>query len=541
MKRTTKSIQAEIAKGAFRPHTALSTMALAYYQQETTSFAKNMFPVCPVQLSSDNYYVFDKEDLLRDNWNRKPAYGSVDTAVISEHTENYACHVDQMMMGIDNIRQTDLNRRQGPHTKDPRQQRTKVIATQANIHQDAEFSKSFMRKGVWKNEATGTDSVSVTSGQFIKFSNGNSDPIAFFQNKMTEINEETGRTPNRLGLGVNVYNALKEHPAILERVKYGGSTPNPAKVNLNVLAQLFEIDRIVLDRTVQNKAGLGQNADMGYIGDPNSFLLAYATDTPSVEEPSAGYIFTWDMLENGILLPILNYPGAQGTHSELVEGLMAYDMKKTADDLAFFGIRRFAMKLIAKKRCSYGGRKFFAGDEIPADIVLNVEREEKLGVISIANDEAGVPEQSGALYSQEQVDKMMADAVANASKGFTQEQVDEMIQSAVAELKPFDSDNAGFTVTVKGEGDNVTAVSCSAEDIQSVVDVLQMNADDGAKAVANVQSDSVLILLHALDTRATVKKAAQKQHDTLFSADGNSNESVGGNATTDSITEGADT
>lgn len=179
------------------------------------------------------------------------------------------------------------------------------------------------------------------------------------------------------------------------------------------------------------------------------------------------------------------------------------------------------MKLIAKKRCSYGGRKFFAGDEIPADIVLNVEREEKLGVISIANDEAGVPEQSGALYSQEQVDKMMADAVA--------------------ELKPFDSDNAVFTVTVKGEGDNVTAVSCSAEDIQSVVDVLQMNADDGAKAVANVQSDSVLILLHALDTRATVKKAAQKQHDTLFSADGNSNESVGGNATTDSITEGADT
>ena len=179
------------------------------------------------------------------------------------------------------------------------------------------------------------------------------------------------------------------------------------------------------------------------------------------------------------------------------------------------------MRLIAKKPCSYGGKKFFIGDEIPAELVVNIEREEKLGVISAANDEAGVPEQSGALYSQEQVD--------------------EMIQSAVAELEPFDSDNAGFTVTVKGEGDNVTAVSCSAEDIQSVVDVLQMNADDGAKAVANVQSDSVLILLHALDTRATVKKAAQKQHDTLFSADGNSNESVGGNATTDSITEGADT
>lgn len=199
------------------------------------------------------------------------------------------------------------------------------------------------------------------------------------------------------------------------------------------------------------------------------------------------------------------------------------------------------MRLIAKKPCSYGGKKFFIGDEIPAELVVNIEREEKLGVISAANDEAGVPEQSGALYSQEQVDKMIADAVANADKGFTQEQVDEMIQSAVAELKPFDSDNADFTVAVKGEGGNVTAVSCSAEDVQSVVDVLQMNAEDGAKAVASVKSDSVLILLHALDTRATVKKAAQKQHDTLFSAEGNSNESAGGNATTDSNTEGADT
>ena len=124
---------------------------------------------------------------------------------------------------------------------------------------------------------------------------------------------------------------MKVHPAILERVKFGGTTANPANVTENVLAQLFGVDRIVIDQTVQNKAGLGQAANMQFIGDPNSFLLAYATDTPSIEEPSAGYIFTWDMLENGILLPVLNYPGEAGTHSEFVEGLMAYDMKKTAD------------------------------------------------------------------------------------------------------------------------------------------------------------------------------------------------------------------
>ncbi len=336
MKRTASSIQADIAKGAFRPHTALSNMALAYFQQEGNSLAKNIFPICPVGLSSDNYYIFDKEDLLRDNWNRKPAYGKVDPAVISEHTETYACQVDQMIMGIDQIRQTDLTRRQGPRVADPRQQRTRVMASQANIHHDATFAKSFMKKGIWTQEFAGIDETTPTSAQFIKFSNGNSDPVAFVDEKKTAMRESTGRTPNRLALGVNVYNALKKHPAILERVKYGGSTANPATVTENVLAQLFEVDRIVVDRSIMNKAGLGQDADMGFIGDPNAFLLAYATDTPSIEEPSAGYIFTWDMLGNGNILPVLNYLGESGTHSEFVEGLMAYDMKKTADDLAMF-------------------------------------------------------------------------------------------------------------------------------------------------------------------------------------------------------------
>ena len=336
MKRTAASIQADIAKGAFRPHTALSNMALAYYQSDAKAFAKTIFPTCPVNLSSDNYYVFDKEDLLRDNWHRKPAYGKVDAAVLSEHTEQYACYVDQIIMGIDRIRQTDLTRRQGPAIRDPRVQRTRTLAGQANIHQDVIFARSFFKPGVWGHEETGVDSTNPTSKQFIKFSNGNSDPVAFMDQKATEMEEMTGRRPNRLALGVNVYNALKIHPGILERVKYGGSTVNPARVTENVLAQLFDMERITVQRSIMNKAELGQKADMQFIGDPNGFLLAYATDNPAIEEPSAGYIFVWDMLGNGNIMPILNYDGENGTHAEFIEGLMALDMKKTADDLGMY-------------------------------------------------------------------------------------------------------------------------------------------------------------------------------------------------------------
>lgn len=47
MRNTAKGIAAEIAKGAFRPHTALTNMALAYYQNPANYFAKIPVPGLP--------------------------------------------------------------------------------------------------------------------------------------------------------------------------------------------------------------------------------------------------------------------------------------------------------------------------------------------------------------------------------------------------------------------------------------------------------------------------------------------------------------
>ena len=44
------------------------------------------------------------------------------------------------------------------------------------------------------------------------------------------------------------------------------------------------------------------------------------------------------------------------------------------------------MKLIAKKPCSFGGQRFYIGDEIPAELVAEPKAQEKLGVIAIANN-----------------------------------------------------------------------------------------------------------------------------------------------------------
>lgn len=75
---------------------------------------------------------------------------------------------------------------------------------------------------------------------------------------------------------------------------------------------------------------------MEFICDSKAALLSYAPANPSVEEPSAGYIFTWDMLGNGSWMATDTFEGEKGTHSEFIEGLMASDMRKTCDDLAIY-------------------------------------------------------------------------------------------------------------------------------------------------------------------------------------------------------------
>lgn len=333
----TSKINTQIAKGTFRPHTALTNMALNYFQSASDYFARTIFPICRVRQSADNYYRFTLEDMLRSGWQPKPAYGKVMPTVIGEDTATYAVKVYQMIMGLDEIRETDIDRRQGPaFANDTRAMQTKALAEQANIFQDEMFANSFFRTGVWNNELTGVDSTTPGSTETIKWSNENSDPVQFVAEQKLEMKRKTGREPNRMALGAEAFLALTKHPAILERVKYGGTSANPAQVTKNVLSQLFGMQQLSVMMSIHNQAKQGKDADVDFIADPTAMLLAYATNTPSIQEPSAGYIFQWDMLGNGQIMPIFHYPGEGGTHSEYIEGLMAFQMKKTADDLALF-------------------------------------------------------------------------------------------------------------------------------------------------------------------------------------------------------------
>lgn len=336
MSLTVNDIQKSIATGNFKPNNYLTNVSIAYLQ-DPANYGKGvrLFPRIPVSLATGHYYKFDKATIARDDVQRKPAFGKVQPVIMGNDEDTYSCKVDQVIIGIDQLTAYNYQQSGAPGMNDPRKAKVIVATEKMNIHQDVLFAKNFFQSGIWANEMTGT--TATPSGKtFYQFDNANSDPIELFDNLIDDINREGRRKPNKLALGVETFKKLKQNPIILERIKYGGSTANPATVNTRVLAELFGMQEIIVLDSTYNTAPLGQEAKMEYICDPRGALLLYAPSTPMIDEPSAGYTFSWDIFGGGQPAIFSQWEGEKGTHSEFIEGICAYDMKKTGDDMAIY-------------------------------------------------------------------------------------------------------------------------------------------------------------------------------------------------------------
>ena len=331
---TVAGIRLDIAKG-WKPSLYLSNMAMAFFQPDGVHFAKSIFPICPVSLSSGQYYIFNKEELAADQVKRKPAYGKVAPAVFSHKEAPYTCSVDQIIVGIDQIAALNYQRSRTPGMIDPKRNKVRMATEQMNLHLDRLFAEKFFKDTAWSNVKEGSDSPNGGTS-FAYFDDSSADIIGLFDDYKRDVLLGGLRMPNKLVLGYDAFVAIKKHPQFLERVTGSGSTPNPALVNEQVISAVLGIPTVKVIYAVHNKAKLGQAANMEFICDSKSALLCYAPEAPSIEEPSAGYIFTWDMLGNGLWIALDQFDGESGTHTEYVEALMSTDMRKTCDDLAIF-------------------------------------------------------------------------------------------------------------------------------------------------------------------------------------------------------------
>lgn len=318
--------------GDVHVNTPLSNISVAMLQSAGNFIGTRAFPNIPVSKQSDAYFSYDRGYFNTDEMKeRAPGTESEGSGYQLDANQTYFCRVYAFHKDVH-----DQMRANADAAINPDREAVAFITNKALIRREKLFSSAYMAAGVWTNQRTGHVSTEDTTNT-VFWDNVASDPINRVRDWKRTVLESTGFEPNKLVLGKKVYDVLLDHPDIIDRLKYGqAGVGNPAMANRDRLAQLFEVEEILVSTAISNTANEGAaNAHSFIIG--KHALLCYAAPAPGLMTPSAGYTFSW----TGYL-----GAGAEGTRvkqfrmenleSDRIEIQMAMACKLIAADLGFF-------------------------------------------------------------------------------------------------------------------------------------------------------------------------------------------------------------
>ena len=190
-------------------NTPLTQISIAFLQSAEAFVASRVFPSVPVTKQSDRFYTYERGDFNRDEMElRAPGTESAGGGYNIDNTPTYFADVyafhkdvpDQIRANADSVLQLD-------------REATEFNAHKALIKKENIFASNFLVTGVWTNEIT---LVGAT-----QWSDPTSTPIEDIRSQMTIQQASTGFRPNTLVLTRPVFDALIDHPDIVDRVKYG--------------------------------------------------------------------------------------------------------------------------------------------------------------------------------------------------------------------------------------------------------------------------------------------------------------------------------
>jgi hypothetical protein len=294
----------------------LTNISVAYVQQETKYIAARVFPPVPVMKQGDLYYVYTRADWLRDEAQKRApatesAGGGFNVTTASYFAEKYSFHKD-----VD-----DDVRANSDAGINPDSDATRFVTQILLTRREVAWATRFFVTGVWASEGTPATLWNV----------GTSTPIEDVSAQLDVMENGTGYRPNIMVVAPQVHTALKNHPDIIDRIKY----TQRGVVTMDLLAQLFEVDEYMVARAVVNSAIEGATESTDYIVGKNA-LLAYRAPSPGLMVPSAGYIFNWTgLLGAGAAANRIKRFRMEELSADRIEGDMAWDQKVVASDLGY--------------------------------------------------------------------------------------------------------------------------------------------------------------------------------------------------------------
>lgn len=312
----------------------LTNVSVAYMQSASSFIADKVFPKVKVDKQSNMYWKYSKSDWRRTEVQRRAPSTESPGVGWKTDTDTYFCHVYAVHKDID-----DQIRANADSNFNLDRDSTEFVTNQHLLQRDIDWTAQYFTTGVWATEKTGVASAPGTD-EFIQWSDGASDPIGDTASWEIDFRQLTGFQWNFCVMGAHVMRALKQHPDIIDRIKY----TQKGIVTEDLIATLFNVDELYV--TYATKATGPETTDAAtqdaaatyeFIGDPKGVLFGYAPSSPSLLTPSAGYTFVWGGYLGG------NSQGVrvkkfrmENIASDRIEAEQTYDMKVVADDMGVF-------------------------------------------------------------------------------------------------------------------------------------------------------------------------------------------------------------
>jgi hypothetical protein len=318
--------------GDVHVNTPLSNISIAFMQKATNFVSDRVFPNIPVGKQSDRYYTYDRGDFNRDEMTeRAPGAESEGSGYRLDNTPTYYAPVYAFHKDI-----PDQVRSNADSVLAPDREATNFVTQKAMIKREKLFVSKFFAGGLWTYDKDGVASGEDNAATFRQWNDTASNPIEDVRRGKRTVLESTGFEPNKMVVGRAVYDALLDHPDIVDRLKYGQTPGAPAKASAAALASLFEVDEICVMNAIENTAKEGQTNSHSFIGGKKA-LLVYAAPEPGLMTPTAGYTFSWTgHLGAGAMGGRIKSFRMENIASDRVEIEMAFDQKLVSADLGYF-------------------------------------------------------------------------------------------------------------------------------------------------------------------------------------------------------------
>ena len=250
----------------------LSTVAQGYRHAEHVGHS--LFPRVPVQISGGQVLEFGRESFKLYRARRAPG-GATMRIDIGYLGKTFTLVQDSLegRVPIENMR--DASRVPGVDLG-----RVAVNTVLRALSLTLEYDQAQLATTAGNYDASHKVTLSGTD----QWSDGSSSPAAVIDAGKEAVRASVGIYPNTLLLSAPAYNALKEHPKVLDRFKYTSRD----SVTPDMIAALWDLEKVVVGKAVGSDDA-GAAIDMW----GTSAILAYVPATPSSrEDPSFGYTYT---------------------------------------------------------------------------------------------------------------------------------------------------------------------------------------------------------------------------------------------------------